>query len=131
MEKYLNITMKDALEKYSKGNSSICCLRPSSNGRQVMWTMDEIFDGAIFFEVQSDSQEINISNQEIHQLVEDSHLEANGDVTAEGDSILSNKRIRIDLGKMKALKVAGWSKREVAEELKCSMPSVNKYWNKI
>lgn len=131
MEKYLNITMKDALEKYSKGNSSICCLRPSSNGRQVMWTMDEIFDGAVFFEVESDSRETKISNYKIHASVEESHLESNGDVTVEGDSILSNKRIRIDLGKMKALKAAGWSKREVAEELKCSMPSVNKYWDKI
>lgn len=131
MKKYLNITMKDALEKYSEGDSSICCLRPSSNGRPVMWTLEEIFNNAVFFEVKSDESVVRNHNEEIRSVIQDSNIEANGDVTAERDSCLSNKRIRIDLGKMKAVKTAGWSRKQVAEELKCSMPSVNKYWNRL
>lgn len=41
------------------------------------------------------------------------------------------RKIQVDLGKMRSLKNAGWSKKDIAEDLKCSMNTVYKYWSKI
>ena len=39
------------------------------------------------------------------------------------------RKPRIDVPKLKALKDAGWKRKAVAEEMRCSLATVNKYWN--
>lgn len=55
----------------------------------------------------------------------------NGDVYVNTDDKERKKRVRIDLGKLKSLKDAGWKQKDVAEELHCSIQSVRNYWNKV
>lgn len=43
---------------------------------------------------------------------------------------VQSRKLKIDLGKMFALKQAGWSRAQVADDLNVSYQTVSKYWNK-
>lgn len=43
---------------------------------------------------------------------------------------VQSRKLKIDLGKMFALKQAGWSRAQVADDLNVTYQTVSKYWNK-
>ena len=43
---------------------------------------------------------------------------------------VQSRKLKIDLGKMFALKQAGWSRSQVADDLNVTYQTVSKYWNK-
>mgnify|MGYP002319472495 CR=1 FL=1 len=73
----------------------------------------------------------SVSNEDLHTKITGSQMANNGDVYVHTDDKERKKRVRIDLGKLKSLKDAGWKQKDVAEELHCSIQSVRNYWNKV
>lgn len=73
----------------------------------------------------------SVSNEDLHIKITESQMTNNGDVYVDTDDKERKKRVRIDLGKFKSLKDAGWKRKDIAEELHCSIGTVNNYWNKV
>lgn len=73
----------------------------------------------------------SVSNEDLHTKITRSQMTNNGDVYVATDDKERKKRVRIDLGKLKSLKDAGWKQKDVAQELHCSIQSVRNYWNKV
>lgn len=73
----------------------------------------------------------SVSNEDLHTKITGSQMTNNGDVYVDTDDKERKKRIRIDLGKFKSLKDAGWKRKDIAEELHCSIGTVNNYWHKV
>lgn len=71
------------------------------------------------------------TNQSLHSKIQESYMTPAGDVHVETDDCQKKRKIRIDLGKLKSLKDAGWKRKDIAEELHCSLPTVNKYWHRV
>ena len=150
------ISKEDALKRYLEGED-IQILRPTTNGRLAMWSMSELFQGSRFLiesnnkkSVTSDihlkdlgfeniiedlfehsSSAEHTSNEVTHQKVTGSELTSKGDCIIDTEDKSHKRRVRIDLGKLKSLKDAGWKQKDVAEELHCSIQSVRNYWNKV
>ena len=151
------ISKEDALERYLEGED-IQVLRPTTNGRLAMWSMSELFQGSRFLVESNNKKSVpsdihledtrfeniiedlfehsssaeHTSNEDIHQQIQGSELTQKGDCMV---SLIEDKsrkrRVRIDLGKLKSLRDAGWKQKDVAEELHCSIQSVRNYWNKV
>ena len=154
---FQEISKEDALQRYLEGQD-IQVLRPTQSGRLAMWSMNELFQGSRFF-IESTNQKVNLEPpkevkddtgsvhlQDLHEPVNDSSITTNNELlkqiegsemTEHGDVYVKTqdnerkKRVRIDIGKLKSLKDAGWRRKDIADELHCSLQSVNKYWNKI
>lgn len=73
----------------------------------------------------------SVSNEDLHIKITGSQMTNNGDVYVDTDDKERKKRVRIDLGKFKSLKDAGWKRKDIAQELHCSIGTVNNYWNKV
>lgn len=71
------------------------------------------------------------TNQSLHSKILESYMTPAGDVHVETDDCQKKRKIKIDLGKLKSLKDAGWKRKDIAEELHCSLPTVNKYWHRV
>ena len=145
------ISKEYALKRYLEGED-IQVLRPTTNGRLAMWSMSELFQGSRFLVESNNKKSVSTppvthvgdpgfehtsitdhtSNEDIHQQIEGSELIQKGDCMV---SLIEDKsrkrRVRIDLGKLKSLRDAGWKQKDVAEELHCSIQSVHNYWNKV
>lgn len=150
------ISKEDALKRYLKGEA-IQVLRPTTNGRLAMWSMSELFQGSRFLVESNNKKSIHgvikledpgfeniiedlfehsssaehTSNEDIHQQIQGSELTQKGDCIIDTEDKPRKRRIRIDLGKLKSLRDAGWEQKDVAEELHCSIQSVRNYWNKV
>lgn len=73
----------------------------------------------------------SVSNEDLHTKITGSQMTNNGDVYVDTDDKERKKRVRIDLGKFKSLKDAGWKRKDIAQELHCSIGTVNNYWNTV
>lgn len=150
------ISKEDALKRYLKGED-IQVLRPTTNGRLAMWSMSELFQGSRFLVESNNKKSIHpvsnledlgfeniiedlfghsssadhTSNEDIHQQIQGSELTQRGDCIIDTEDKPRKRRVRIDLGKLKSLRDAGWKQKDVAEELHCSIQSVRNYWNKV
>lgn len=150
------ISKEDALKRYLKGED-IHILRPTTNGRLAMWSMSELFQGSRFLIESTNKKSVSpvnnledlgfqniiedlcehpnsaehTSNADIHQEIQGSELTQAGDCIIDIDDKPRKKRVRIDLGKLKSLRDAGWKQKDIAEELHCSVQSVRNYWNKV
>jgi len=150
------ISKEDALKRYLEGED-IQVLRPTTNGRLAMWSMSELFQGSRFLVESNNKKSIHgvikledpgfeniiedlfehsssadqTSNEDIHQQIQGSELTHKGDCIIDTEDKPRKRRIRIDLGKLKSLRDAGWKQKDVAEELHCSIQSVRNYWNKV
>ena len=136
------ISKEDALKRYLEGED-IQVLRPTTNGRLAMWSMSELFQGSRFLVESNNKKSIHgvlfehsssadqTSNEDIHKQIQGSKLTKNGDCIIDTEDKPRKRRIRIDLGKLKSLRDAGWKQKDVAEELHCSIQSVRNYWNKV
>ena len=150
------ISKEDALKRYLEGED-IQILRPTTNGRLAMWSMSELFQGSRFLVESNNKKSIHevikledpgfkniiedlfehssntdpTSNEDIHQQIQGSELTQTGDCIIDTEDKPRKRRVRIDLGKLKSLRDAGWKQKDVAEELHCSIQSVRNYWNKV
>ena len=150
------ISKEDALKRYLEGED-IQVLRPTTNGRLAMWSMSELFQGSRFLVESNNKKSIHpvsnledlgfeniiedlfghsssadhTSNEDIHQQIQGSELTQRGDCIIDTEDKPRKRRVRIDLGKLKSLRDAGWKQKDVAEELHCSIQSVRNYWNKV
>lgn len=150
------ISKEDALKRYLEGED-IQVLRPTTNGRLAMWSMSELFQGSRFLVESNNKKSVhgvikledpgfeNIiedlfehssitdhsSNAAIHQEIQGSELTKQGDCIIDTEDQSRKRRVRIDLGKLKSLRDAGWKPKDIAEELHCSVQSVRNYWNKV
>lgn len=150
------ISKEDALKRYLEGED-IQVLRPTTNGRLAMWSISELFQGSRFLVESNNNKSVpsaihledpgfeNIiedlfehsssadqtSNEYIHQQIQGSELTQKGDCIIDTEDKPRKRRVRIDLGKLKSLRDAGWKQKDIAEELHCSIQSVRNYWNKV
>ena len=150
------ISKEDALERYLKGED-IQVLRPTTNGRLAMWSMSELFQGSRFLVESNNKKSVSpvmnledpvsenitedlfehpssaehTSNEVLHHEIQGSELTHKGDCIIDTEDKHRKRRVRIDLGKLKSLRDAGWKQKDVAEELHCSIQSVRNYWNKV
>ena len=150
------ISKEDALKRYLEGED-IQVLRPTTNGRLAMWSMSELFQGSRFLVESNNKKSVppvikledpgfeniiedlfehsssadHTSNEDIHQQIQGSKLTQRGDCIIDTEDKPRKRRVRIDLGKLKSLRDAGWKPKDVAEELHCSIQSVRNYWNKV
>lgn len=156
MDLLQEISKEDALRRYLDGED-IQVLRPTQNGRLAMWSLNELFQGSRFLVESNNKKSIHgvikledlefentiedlfehsssadqTSNEDIHQQIQGSELTRNGDCIIDTEDKPRKRRVRIDLGKLKSLRDAGWKPKDVAEELHCSIQSVRNYWNKV
>lgn len=156
MDLLQEISKEDALRRYLDGED-VQVLRPTQNGRLAMWSLNELFQGSRFLVESNNKKSIHgvikledpgfeniiedlfehsssadqTSNEDIHQQIEGSELTQKGDCIIDTEDKPHKRRVRIDLGKLKSLKDAGWKQKDVAEELHCSVQSVRNYWNKV
>lgn len=156
MDLLQEISKEDALRRYLDGED-IQVLRPTQNGRLAMWSLNELFQGSRFLVESNNNKSIHgvikledpgfeniiedlfeysssadqTSNEDIHQQIQGSELTKNGDCIIDTEDKPRKRRVRIDLGKLKSLRDAGWKPKDVAEELHCSIQSVRNYWNKV
>lgn len=123
----VEIDLKSAIDRYQKGEN-VFLLRPSDKtNHMIMYTLDEIFKSSKFLIDENTSMETLVSKNNSDDI----------DVSLDTDkgTITTHKRtksrVKIDLGKLKALKDAHWTKKQVAEEFRCCYATVNKYWDKV
>lgn len=87
-------------------------------------TIDDLFES-------SPNIATSVSNKDLHTKITGSQMTQQGDVILETDDKERKRRVRVDLGKFKSLKDAGWKRKDIAEELHCSIATVNNYWHKV
>lgn len=61
----------------------------------------------------------------------DDEFNVNNEDEVEDSLHRGNKRLEVDVGKLKALRDAGWSVEKIAEEMKISKPTVYKRLKEI
>lgn len=123
----VEIDLKSAIDRYQKGEN-VFLLRPSDKtNHMIMYTLDEIFKSSKFLIDENISMETSASKNSSDDI--------DVSVDTDKDTITTPKRtksrVKIDLGKLKALKDAHWTKKQVAEEFRCCYATVNKYWDKV
>ena len=162
------ISKEYALKRYLEGED-IQVLRPTTNGRLAMWSLNELFQGSKFLVNSCNKESLmkpegiaipttksevdlndprftnirddlfesspntltSVSNEDLHTKITGSQMTQQGDVILETDDKERKRRVRVDLGKFKSLKDAGWKRKDIAEELHCSIGTVNNYWYKV
>lgn len=124
----IEIDLKSAIERYQKGEN-VFLLRPSDKtNHMILYTLDEIFKSSKFLIDENIPIETSVSQN----ISDDIDASLNTD-TEHGVNTLkrTKSRVKIDLGKLKALKDAHWTKKQVAEEFRCCYATVNKYWDEV
>ena len=120
----VEIDLKSAIDRYQK----VFLLRPSDKtNHMIMYTLDEIFKSSKFLIDENTSMETSVSQN----IVDDIDVSLDTDKDTITTPKRTKSRIKIDLGKLKALKDAHWTKKQVAEEFRCCYSTVNKYWDKV
>lgn len=123
----VEIDLKSAIDRYQKGEK-VFLLRPSDKtNHMIMYTLDEIFKSSKFLIDENIPIQISASKNNSDDV--DVSLDTDKDTITTPKRTKS--RIKIDLGKLKALKDAHWTKKQVAEEFRCCYSTVNKYWDKV
>lgn len=124
----IEIDLKSAIERYQKGEK-VFLLRPSDKtNHMILYTLDEIFKSSKFLIDENIPIETSVSQN----ISDDIDASLNTDTEHRVNSLKRTKsRVKIDLGKLKALKDAHWTKKQVAEEFRCCYATVNKYWDKV
>lgn len=123
----IEIDLKSAIERYQKGEN-VFLLRPSDKtNHMIMYTLDEIFKSSKFLIDENTSMETSVSQN----IVDDIDVSLDTDKDTITTPKHTKSRVKIDLGKLKVLKDAHWTKKQVAEEFRCCYATVNKYWDKV
>lgn len=124
----VEIDLKSAIDRYQKGEN-VFLLRPSDKtNHMIMYTLDEIFKSSKFLIDENIPIQISASKNNSDDV--DVSLDTDTE-SVDNTTKRTKSRIKIDLGKLKALKDAHWTKKQVAEEFRCCYATVNKYWDKV
>lgn len=124
----VEIDLKSAIDRYQKGEN-VFLLRPSDKtNHMIMYTLDEIFKSSKFLIDENIPIEISASKNNSDDI--DISLDTDTE-SVDNTPKHTKSRVKIDLGKLKALKDAHWTKKQVAEEFRCCYATVNKYWDKV
>lgn len=124
----IEIDLKSAIDRYQKGEN-VFLLRPSDKtNHMILYTLDEIFKSSKFLIDENIPIEISASKNNSDDI--DVSLDTDTE-SVDNTPKRTKSRIKIDLGKLKALKDAHWTKKQVAEEFRCCYSTVNKYWDKV
>lgn len=124
---FKEITQEEALKM---NPDNVIVIKPSQSGRNVVYTLDEILKDSKFFR----------KIEESVQLASDTAEKPNSDDTETSNNrceILDNhessgekSKRKIDVGKIYALRDAGWKIKDIAEECRCSIATVANYLKK-
>lgn len=124
----VEIDLKSAIDRYQKGEN-VFLLRPSDKtNHMIMYTLDEIFKSSKFLIDENIPIQISASKNNSDDV--DVSLDTDTE-SVDNTTKRTKSRIKIDLGKLKALKDAHWTKKQVAEEFRCCYATLNKYWDKV
>mgnify|MGYP003571388002 CR=1 FL=1 len=140
---YAEITKKEALQKYLEGDNTIAVICQTKQGTKQLYTLQGLFSNAGFLIDQSeddskldksdvkdilDKYKIEQTTKNDYKVETEDEEESSEDQQAgESTSERKGKKITIDVGKLFALKRAGWSQKAIAEELGCSQGTVSRY----
>lgn len=143
---YSEITKQEALRKYLEGDNTISVICQTKQGTKQLYTLQGLFSNARFLidssvdnleSKQLDFQDI-LDKYKIEQTprndfkveTEDVEDSSNSGDSGDKENVSTSKktrRITVDVGKLFALKRAGWSQKAIAEELGCSQGTVSRY----
>ena len=108
---------------------------PKGLGDYELMTLKKLLDGCVFFRIMPEKEEIKDkqaekagSNPHDQEKEKTDTLSSNPDSTDTAISKPGNK-LKLDMGKMKALRAAGWTYKKIAEEMGISEGSAFKYLN--
>lgn len=147
----IQTNLETALKAYLNGDKNVHVVFNKFENSTFMKLSDLFEDVSICFieNVQTISDVINMKDTNtVDHTVEhqnsNKHDKASIELTKEGKAWVppsltnaeeerrkvQSRKLKIDLGKMFALKQAGWSRAQVADDLNVTYQTVSKYWNK-
>lgn len=147
----IQTNLETALKAYLNGDKNVHVVFNKFENSTFMKLSDLFEDVSICFieNVQTISDVINMKDTNtVDDTVEHPNSNKHGKVsielTKEGKAWVppsltnaeeerrnvQSRKLKIDLGKMFALKQAGWSRAQVADDLDVTYQTVSKYWNK-
>lgn len=147
----IQTSLETALKAYLNGDKNVHVVFNKFENSTFMKLSDLFEDVSICFieNVQTISDVINMKDTNtVHDTVghqnSNKHDKVSIELTKEGKAWVppsltnaeeerrkvQSRKLKIDLGKMFALKQAGWSRAQVADDLNVSYQTVSKYWNK-
>lgn len=147
----IQTNLETALKAYLNGDKNVHVVFNKFGNSTFMKLSDLFEDVSICFieNVQTTSDVINMKDTNtVDDTVEhqnsNKHDKVSIELTKEGKACVppsltnaeeerrkvQSRKLKIDLGKMFALKQAGWSRAQVADDLNVTYQTVSKYWNK-
>lgn len=147
----IQTNLETALKAYLNGDKNVHVVFNKFGNSTFMKLSDLFEDVSICFieNVQTTSDVINMKDTNtVDDTVEhqnsNKHDKVSTELTKEGKAWVppsltnaeeerrkvQSRKLKIDLGKMFALKQAGWSRAQVADDLNVTYQTVSKYWNK-
>lgn len=147
----IQTNLETALKAYLNGDKNVHVVFNKFGNSTFMKLSDLFEDVSICFieNVQTISDVINTKDTNavddtVEQQNSNKHDKVSIELTKEGKAWVppsltnaeeerrkvQSRKLKIDLGKMFALKQAGWSRAQVADDLNVSYQTVSKYWNK-
>ena len=147
----IQTTLETALKAYLNGDKNVHVVFNKFENSTFMKLSDLFEDVSICFieNVQTISdvtnmKDTNTVDDTVEQQNSNKHDKVSIELTKEGKAWVppsltnaeeerrkvQSRKLKIDLGKMFALKQAGWSRAQVADDLNVTYQTVSKYWNK-
>lgn len=147
----IQTNLETALKAYLNGDKNVHVVFNKFENSTFMKLSDLFEDVSICFieNVQTISDVINTKDTNtvddtVEQQNSNKHDKVSIELTKEGKAWVppsltnaeeerrkvQSRKLKIDLGKMFALKQAGWSRAQVADDLNVTYQTVSKYWNK-
>ena len=147
----IQTNLETALKAYLNGDKNVHVVFNKFENSTFMKLSDLFEDVSICFieNVQTISDVINMDDTNtvddtVEQQNSNKHDKVSIELTKEGKAWVppsltnaeeerrkvQSRKLKIDLGKMFALKQAGWSRAQVADDLNVTYQTVSKYWNK-
>lgn len=147
----IQTNLETALKSYLNGDKNVHVVFNKFENSTFMKLSDLFEDVSICFieNVQTISDVINMKDTNtvddtVEQQNSNKHDKVSIELTKEGKAWVppslttaeeerrkvQSRKLKIDLGKMFALKQAGWSRAQVADDLNVTYQTVSKYWNK-
>lgn len=147
----IQTNLETALKAYLNGDKNVHVVFNKFENSTFMKLSDLFEDVSICFieNVQTISDVINMKDTNtvddtVEQQNSNKHDKVSIELTKEGKAWVppsltnaeeerrkvQSRKLKIDLGKMFALKQAGWSRAQVADDLNVTYQTVSKYWNK-
>lgn len=133
------IAIDEALELHKRG-LMVGILQPVTPepkglGDYELMTLKKLLDGCVFFRIMPEKEEIKDRSQEEADSIPPNQEKEKADTSSSDpnptDTAISKpgNKLKLDMGKMKALRAAGWTYKKIAEEMGISEGTAFKYLN--